>query len=141
MTVLPRLLNILGFSLYIFWMSVSFDTTKDLSLFKRETAVPESRLAALRSSDPGIPITRCISVFYYCAVNAQRPAALIGLFIFLADSSLNCIGSPCNIFILVLPSEIFHTALEKAFYFSSKPFFLFRNIDYIISLCLDVLYL
>ena len=78
--MLPRLLNILGFSLFIFWMSVSFDTTKDLSLFKRGTAVPEHRHAALRSDDPGIPITRCISVFYYSIVNFVPDAHRLFLF-------------------------------------------------------------
>lgn len=137
--MLPRLLNILGFPLFIFWMSVSFDTTKDFSLFKRGTAVPEHRHAVLRSDDPGIPITRCISVFYYSIVNfvpdAHRP------FLFFADCYLICIGSPCIIFILVLPSEIFHTFLKKAFYFGSETFFLFRNIYYVTGLYLYVLYL
>ena len=119
--MLPRLLNILGFSLFIFWMSFSFDTTKDLSLFKRGTAVPEHRHAALRSDDPGIPITRCISVFYYSIVNFVPDAHR--LFLFFADCYLICIGSPCIIFILVLPSEIFHTAFKKTFDLCHYAFF------------------
>lgn len=139
--MLPRLLNILGFPLFIFWMSVSFDTTKDLSLFKRGTAVSESRHAAPRSDDSGIPITRCISVFYYSTANCVRSLVHIGFYIFFADSYLICIGSPCIIFILVLPSEIFHTFLKKAFYFGSETFFLFGNIYYVTGLYLYVLYL
>ena len=112
-------------------MSFFSDTTKDFSLFKRGTAVPGSSYSA---QDPGpvIPVFRSPAVSP-CSTN-------FGIYIFLLPIVIMIInGSTYTIFILVLPSEIFHTALEKALDLSPDCFFLLRDIYYVTGLYLNVL--
>lgn len=109
--------------------SVSFDTTKDLSLFKRWTRPADAVFQAsakrgVRYSDH--PLYLHVLLYF-------------GLFIFLPIVFINDGQFPISL--CVLPSEIFHKIIKKAFHLSFEAFILFRNIDYVALLYLYIFYL
>lgn len=119
---MPRLIG----HLFLFYVSVFYDTTKDLSLFKRGIPAPQHIFFSLRSH---IPIFRSLAASpcstYHSGISA--------------GSILKSKGSTFVIFILLLPSEIFHTVFKEALYLCSYSLFLLRNINDVTRLDLDVL--